>query len=123
MFICRNSDFRKILKEVPPVELRGEAFLALFFFIVRVGSTKFEIPCDFWPVSSSSLMFEYRRKFDLANLKGSGMPPSQWLATIVTTAVTPTFGKYSEVTFFGYVGRKESRNTRKKKNRSTIAFG
>ena len=45
MNICRNFVFRKILKEVRPVELRGEAFPALFFnffLIVWVGFTKVE---------------------------------------------------------------------------------
>ena len=46
MSICRNFVFRKILYEVQPVELRGEAIPALFFKIVLVGFTKMETPCD-----------------------------------------------------------------------------
>ena len=46
MNICRNLVFREILNEVRHVELRGEAFPALFFLIVWVGFTKTENPCD-----------------------------------------------------------------------------
>ena len=49
MNICRKFFFfRKILKEVRPVELRGEAFLALFFVLSNLtgGFHKFETPCD-----------------------------------------------------------------------------
>ena len=44
--IRRNFVFRKIQKEVLPVNLRGEAFPALFLYILRMGFTNFETPCD-----------------------------------------------------------------------------
>ena len=38
--------FSQILKEVRPVELRGETFPAMFFSVLWVGFTDFETPCD-----------------------------------------------------------------------------
>ena len=49
MSIYRNFVFRKILNEVRPVELWGEAFPALLFFIVWVGFTKRDTPCLWRP--------------------------------------------------------------------------
>ena len=59
MNICRNFVFRKILEEVRPVELRREAFPALFCHVLWVGFTSFEIPCDV----SDSFFALYRRHF------------------------------------------------------------
>ena len=73
MNICRRFVFREILNEVRPVELRGEAFPALFIKIVWVGFTTMETPCD---VPDSvfgrylrhfSVSFLNRRKFKLVN--------------------------------------------------------
>ena len=40
MNICRNFVFREILNEIRPVELRGEAFPAPFFFLIGWVSRK-----------------------------------------------------------------------------------
>ena len=84
MSICRNFVFRKILYEVQPVELRGEAIPALFFKIVLVGFTKMETPCDvpdsFFGLCLRHFFFFFsknRRKFVLVNLKAYRMPPSE----------------------------------------------
>ena len=95
MNISRHFVFRTILNEVRPVELRGKAFPALFFYIYGVGFTNFETPCDV-PDTIFRLylrhfffFFSNRKKFDLANLNGSRMPPSKWLVK----TIPPTFGK------------------------------
>ena len=90
MNVCRNFAFRKIVKEVRPVELRGEAFPALFFLIAWVGFTKFETPCD---VSDSVYGLYLRHVFFFQKIGESSTSriecrPQKWLVKIVL----PTFG-------------------------------
>jgi len=82
MNICRKFVFREILNEVRPVELRGEAIPALFFFkscwwVSQKWKLMWRSGLVFWPLSSSFVFFsKNRRKFVLVNLKGYRMRPS-----------------------------------------------
>ena len=97
MNICRNVVFRKFLmEEVRPVELRGQAFPALFFLILWVGFTNFETPCDV-PDSVYGL---HLRRFCFVQKIGESSTSrisralerrsQKWLVKIVP----PTFEKY-----------------------------
>ena len=96
MNICRNFVFRKILKEVRPVELRGEAFPTLFFHIVvggfhESGNSVWRSGLGFWPVSSSFFVFFLIGESSTSWIsRALECRPQKWLVKIVP----PTFGKY-----------------------------
>ena len=92
--------------------VRGEAFPALLK-ILLVGFTFFETPRDvpdavlaYIFIFSLLLSIKIRERSTSRISRALECRPPRWLVKIAMS----TFGK---ITFFGYIGRKESRNTQK----------